>query len=73
MLVDAINELLAPVRRRRAELADDASYLDDVLDAGNARAREIADKTLADVHEAIGMAYANRRRAVSTCSGRDVV
>jgi tryptophanyl-tRNA synthetase len=61
----AINELLAPIRRRRAELAVDESYLDDVLDTGNARAREIADKTLTDVHKAIGMTYANRRRTVS--------
>jgi tryptophanyl-tRNA synthetase len=47
----AINELLAPIRRRRAELGDDESYLDDVLDTGNARAREIADKTLTEVHK----------------------
>jgi tryptophanyl-tRNA synthetase len=59
MLVEAINELLRPVRRRRADLADDTSYLDGVLETGNARARQLADDTLTTVHDLLGMTYAN--------------
>jgi tryptophanyl-tRNA synthetase len=60
LLTGAVNELLRPLRRRRAELAGDHAYLDGVLDAGNERARQIAEKTLAAVHDALGMTYANR-------------
>lgn len=60
VLTEAVNELLRPVRRRRAGLADDTSHLDGVLDAGNARARRLADRTLATVHDLLGMGYANR-------------
>jgi tryptophanyl-tRNA synthetase len=62
LLTEAVNELLRPLRRRREALADDLSYLDDVLDAGNDRARALADTTLAVVHDLLGMTYANRPR-----------
>jgi tryptophanyl-tRNA synthetase len=55
------SELLRPVRQRRAELAADATYLDGVLDAGNARACELADATLIQVHDRLGMTYVNDR------------
>jgi len=61
MLAEAVNELLRPLRQRRAGLADDHSYLDSVLDIGNDRARQIADHTLMTVHDRLGMTYANRR------------
>ncbi len=61
MSTEAVNELLRPLRQRRAGLADDHSYLDSVLDIGNDRARQIADHTLMTVHERLGMTYANRR------------
>jgi tryptophanyl-tRNA synthetase len=60
MLTETINELLRPVRRRRADLAEDACYLDSVLDTGNTRARRLADNTLTKVHDLLGMSYANR-------------
>jgi tryptophanyl-tRNA synthetase len=59
-LTEGVNELLRPLRKRRAELAGDVGYLDGVLDDGNVRARGIADATLAQVHEMLGMTYANR-------------
>ena len=49
------------MRRRRTELAADRSHLDGILDHGNARAREIAERTLATVHTRLGMPYADRR------------
>ncbi len=61
MVTEAINELLRPVRRRRAGLADDTAYLDSVLDTGNTRARQLADATLTKVHDLLGMTYANRQ------------
>ncbi len=59
-LTEAINELLRPLRHRRAELTADAAHVDQILDAGNARARHLAQETLAEVHDALGMTYANR-------------
>jgi tryptophanyl-tRNA synthetase len=59
-LTEAVNELLRPLRVRRAAFAADAGYLDEVLDAGNARARDVADDTLRQVHDLLGMTYANR-------------
>jgi tryptophanyl-tRNA synthetase len=43
----AVNDLLAPVRARRAEYARDLGYVRQVLRDGNARANEIASATLA--------------------------
>ncbi len=60
-LTEAVNELLRPLRRRRAGLAEDLSYLDSVLDSGNDRARQLADNTLTTVHDLLGMTYANRK------------
>jgi len=62
VLTEAVNELLRPLRRRRAGLAEDRSYIDSVLDAGNARARRLADDTHTTVHDLLGMTYANRNR-----------
>jgi tryptophanyl-tRNA synthetase len=53
----AVNELLAPVRARRAEYARDLGYVRRVLRDGNERANEIASVTLAEVQGAMGMRY----------------
>src|ERR1700746_1572158 len=50
----AVNELLAPVRARRAEYARDPGYVRQVLRDGNDRANEIASVTLAEVQDAMG-------------------
>lgn len=59
LTTDAVNEFLAGHRHRRAEFAADPAVVDDVLRQGNARANEIADATLREVREAMGMGYAN--------------
>lgn len=59
IVTDAVNGLLAGHRRRRADLAEDPGIVDDVLRRGNARANGIAERTLREVREAMGMAYAN--------------
>ncbi|WP_265444502.1 tryptophan--tRNA ligase [Flexivirga meconopsidis] len=56
-LTTAVNDGLAEHRRRRAEFAADPAYLRDVVRAGNARAAALADRTLADVFELMGMSY----------------
>jgi tryptophanyl-tRNA synthetase len=57
LAVEAINEELAPLRRRRAELLADPAYLDETLLDGTARAAAIATETLQRVREAMGMDY----------------
>jgi tryptophanyl-tRNA synthetase len=54
---EAVNERLRPLRRRRAELADDPGQLLDVLAAGNAVANELADATLRQVRRLMRMDY----------------
>ena len=53
----AVNDLLAPVRARRAEYARDLGYVRQVLRDGNERANEVATVTLAEVRRAMGMGY----------------
>jgi tryptophanyl-tRNA synthetase len=63
-VTEAVNELLRPLRRRRACLTDDTAYLDSVLATGNTRARLLADTTLTKVHDLLGMTYADRQHRV---------
>ncbi|WP_436772477.1 tryptophan--tRNA ligase [Yinghuangia sp. YIM S09857] len=58
VVTDAVNDRFAPMRARRAELARDRAYVRAVLHAGNARANAVADATLREVREAMGMRYA---------------
>src|SRR5580704_7219492 len=53
----AVNEMLAPVRARRAEYARDPGYVRQVLREGNDRADAIAAATLDEVRTAMGMRY----------------
>ena len=57
LVTTAVNDLLAPVRARRAEYARDLGYVRQVLRDGNERANDIAAATLAEVQAAIGMRY----------------
>ena len=56
-VTEAVNEHFAPIRARREELVQDMDYVKDVLHEGNRRANEIAEATLAEVREAMGMVY----------------
>ncbi|MEP7333707.1 MAG: tryptophan--tRNA ligase, partial [Terracoccus sp.] len=56
-VVEAINEGLAGHRSRRTELARDPAAVTAVLHEGNARANEVAQRTLATVRAVMGMAY----------------
>ena len=54
---EVLNEHLAPIRARRAELEQDPGYLFQVLRAGNEKANAEAEATLAKVREFMGMVY----------------
>lgn len=54
---ESVNAFLAPHRERRAELAKDMDAIRDVLREGNKRANAIAEETLGQVRDAMGMRY----------------
>lgn len=56
-VTDSVNAYFAPIRERRHELEKDMDYIRDVLADGNRRANDIANKTLDEVREAMGMVY----------------
>ena len=57
LVTEAVNERLAPVRARRAELMRDRGALRAVLREGNERARAIAADTLAAVRRLMHTDY----------------
>ena len=56
-LTEVLNEKFAPIRARRAELEAERGHIEQVLRAGNERANAVADATLAQVRQAMGMVY----------------
>lgn len=56
-VTQSVNEFLAPHRQRRQELAADMGYVRDILHEGNKKANQIAQETLDQVREAMGMTY----------------
>jgi tryptophanyl-tRNA synthetase len=57
LVIEAINEGLRAHRERRTQFAADRSQLIQILRAGNAKAEAVADKTLAEVRQAMSMNY----------------
>ena len=56
-VTEAVNGYFAPIRERRHQYENDLDYVKDVLHEGNRRANEIAEATLDEVREAMGMVY----------------
>ena len=54
-LAKAINAFLEPMRERRAQYEAQPSLVEDILIAGTERSRAEAEKTMALVHEAMGL------------------
>ena len=54
---EAVNNYFEPIRERRHQFEADLDYVKDVLHEGNRRANEVAEKTLGEVQEAMGMVY----------------
>jgi tryptophanyl-tRNA synthetase len=57
IVTEAVNDRFAPIRARRAQLSADPGYARQVLRDGCARARAIAEETLAEVRAAMGLRY----------------
>ncbi len=56
-LFEVLAELLSPIRQRRQELAGDLPAVYRVLLEGSGRANAVAEQTLAEVRQAIGVNY----------------
>ena len=56
-LAVALERVLAPIRERRAELERKPGVVDEILEAGTARARAEAQKTLHEVRQAMRLDY----------------
>lgn len=56
-LFEVLDELLSPIRQRRRELAEDLPAVYRVLLEGSGRANAVAEQTLAEVRQAIGVNY----------------
>lgn len=52
-----LNDTLAPIRERRAELEKDIPYVYEVLRKGSEAAREVAARTLSEVKRAMRIDY----------------
>ncbi|MEG0238388.1 MAG: tryptophan--tRNA ligase, partial [Clostridium sp.] len=57
LLIKVLEEELAPIRARRAELEKDKTYLYEVLRKGSEKARAVAAQTLKEAREAMGIEY----------------
>lgn len=56
-VTQVVNDYLAPIRERRHTYEQDLGYVHDVLAEGNRRASAVAEATLDEVRQAMGMVY----------------
>ena len=56
-LARVINEVLEPMRARRAELVAKPKRLREIVHDGSSTARAMAQRTMRDVRDAVGLAY----------------
>ena len=56
-VTEAVNSYFEPIRERRHRFENDLDYVKDVIAEGNRRANAIANATLDEVREAMGMVY----------------
>lgn len=56
-VIEAVNTYFEPIRQKRAEFAAQPDLIRDIIHDGNARANVIANATLDEVREAMGMVY----------------
>ncbi len=54
-LVEVVVKTVEPIQSRYKEITETPGYLDNMIAKGAERARAVADKTLADVRELVGM------------------
>ena len=56
-VTESVNTYFEPIRERRHQFENDLDYVKDVLHEGNKQACAIAEQTLSEVREAMGMVY----------------
>jgi tryptophanyl-tRNA synthetase len=56
-VIDAINAELAPIRERAAQYEEDPTLVRNVIQDGCEKASDLADETMRDVREAMGLNY----------------
>ncbi len=56
-VTQVVDDYMAPIRERRAAFAAQPGLVQEIIHEGNRRANEIAEETLAQVREAMGMVY----------------
>lgn len=54
-LEDVLQNLIAPIRARRAAYADDPGYVVDIIRQGTVSAREVTERTKREVFEGLGL------------------
>lgn len=57
ILFERLNNMLEPIRCKRAEIESRKGYIAEVLDAGEKRAHEVAGETMQAVRKAMGFIY----------------
>ena len=56
-LARAVNEVLEPIRERRAEIAAKPDEIQEIVMDGSSQARAIAQETMKDVRDAVRLKY----------------
>jgi tryptophanyl-tRNA synthetase len=56
-VIDAVIAELEPIRRRAVEYASDPTLVKNIIAEGGERARDVAEETLDDVRQAMGLEY----------------
>lgn len=54
-VADCVIEHVKPIQEKIAQYTSDQGYLLDVLEAGSLKCREIAEKTITEVREKLGL------------------
>ena len=57
-VIDAVNAELAPIRERAQTYLDDPTLVKNIVADGCEKARKLAEETMRDVREAMGLSYA---------------
>lgn len=56
-LIEVLNAFLDPIRQRRAMFAKNIDYVEEILQKGSAEANQIANQTLKEMRDAMGINY----------------
>jgi tryptophanyl-tRNA synthetase len=57
-VIDAINAELKPIRERAAQFEEDPTLVRNIIQDGCEKASDLADETMRDVRESMGLNYA---------------